>query len=433
MVKISFLGACQEVGRSAVLFESEKTGDTILCDYGTKMSSNDQNFPVHVSGKNLTAMVLTHAHIDHSGGIPLFYISGSVPLICTELTFRVTEILLQDMVSITESYLPFEKPEIDKMKRYAQFFAYNERKKVGKGTYITLYNAGHIPGSAVVLIEMDGKRLLYTGDINTTPTRLLNPFDPTEIPELDAIVTESTYGTIDHADRIKIEDEFLTDVKSVVDKKGIVVIPAFGVGRSQEMLMVLYRNSEAPYPVIVDGMARKVAYLYEKYPKMLRDPMALANAIDKAHFIQQRKSSAERDSVLETPGVIVSPSGMLKGGVSRMYVEKIQDDPNSAIFLVSYQIEATPGRVLLEKGELVDENLQNAVAVKSKYRHFDFSSHSGKTELLKMLQTLKFVNPTEKRVYCVHGEKETMMNFAESARAAGFIVETPIENQKYTL
>ena len=99
-----------------------------------KMSKDDQNFPVHVSGKNLTAIVLSHAHIDHSGGIPLFYISGSVPLFCTELTFKVTEILLQDMVNISETYLPFEKPEIDKMKRFTTFLNYNDRKKIGKST-----------------------------------------------------------------------------------------------------------------------------------------------------------------------------------------------------------------------------------------------------------------------------------------------------------
>ncbi len=124
-------------------------------------------------------------------------------------------------------------------------------------------------------------------------------------------------------------------------------------------------------------MARKVAFLYEKYPAMLRDPHALAIALEKATIIPQKRPGSDREEVLVAPGVIVLPSGMLKGGVSRMYAERVLNDENSAIFLVSYQIEDTPGRVLLNTGELVDSNLQNGIPAKSKYRHFDFSSLHG--------------------------------------------------------
>ena len=108
MVKIRFLGSCQEIGRSGVLIESDETSDAILCDYGTKMDYA-QLFPEHVSGKNLSAIVLSHSHIDHIGGAPLFYISGSVPLYCTELTYKVSEILLFDMLNISKDFLPFDK------------------------------------------------------------------------------------------------------------------------------------------------------------------------------------------------------------------------------------------------------------------------------------------------------------------------------------
>jgi putative mRNA 3-end processing factor len=257
--------------------------------------------------------------------------------------------------------------------------------------------------------------------------------DPTEFPEIDAVITECTYGTIDHQPRIEIEDEFHKEIQDVIDNKGLAVIPAFGVGRSQEILMVIYREGDAPYPVILDGMARKVAFLYGRYPNMLRDPDALSNALNKATIIPQKRPNSERDEALEAPGVIISPSGMLKGGVSRMYAERVQNNENSAIFLVSYQIEDTPGRVLLNTGELVDNDLAHGTPVKSKYRHFDFSSHAGGTELVNFINSLKFVIPEEKRVFCVHGEKDTMFSFADKLREIGFITETPTENQIFNL
>ena len=107
---------------------------------------------------------------------------------------------------------------------------------------------------------MDGKRILYTGDINSTQTQLLSPIDPTEFPEIDAVITECTYGTIDHQNRIEIEDDLHKSIQDVIDNKGMVIIPAFGVGRSQEILMVLFRENEVPYPVILNGMARKVCF-----------------------------------------------------------------------------------------------------------------------------------------------------------------------------
>src|SRR6056297_703885 len=182
MVKITFLGACREVGRSGVLIESEITGESVLCDYGTKFDKNGQLFPKHVSGKDLSAIVLTHSHIDHSGAIPLFYISGSVPLYTTKLTFDVTKVLLKDMLRISGAYLPFETEEIKKMKRNAQFLRYKQKINVGKDAWITLYNAGHIPGSAMALVEIDGKSILYTGDINSIETQLLNGLNARELP-----------------------------------------------------------------------------------------------------------------------------------------------------------------------------------------------------------------------------------------------------------
>ena len=432
MVKIKFLGACQEVGRSGVLIESEETQDAILCDYGTKMDDEGQQFPAHISGRNLSCIVLTHSHIDHCGGIPLFYISGSVPLICTKLTFEVTEILIHDMLKISQAYLPFEREELYKMRQYAQFLDYGKRKRVGRNSYVTLINAGHIPGSAMVLVEMDGKSILYTGDINTVSTQLLPGLDVNEVPPLDAIITETTYGTSDHLPREETENQLIENVNKTLESQGTVLIPAFGVSRSQELMMVLYKNGMVPYSVTIDGMARKISFLYEKYPAMLRDYDKFKFALGNSHMIDQRKRTTERNHAATTPGVVIAPSGMLKGGTSRFYAENIINDDKSTINLVSYQIEGTPGKILLEKGQFVnDDDPENGEAVKSEVNHFDFSSHSGKTDLIALLSHLQFKG--EKLVFCVHGDKEVMESFSENITGLGFHTEIPLEGQTFKI
>ncbi|UYP46464.1 Ribonuclease J [Candidatus Lokiarchaeum ossiferum] len=430
MVKIRFLGACQEVGRSGVLIESEETGDSILCDYGTK-TDYTQLFPEHVSGKDLSAIVLTHSHIDHCGGIPLFYISGSVPLFCTELTYQVSEILLQDMFKISQDYLPFGRNELYKMRKYVNYLDYGKRRRVGKKSFITLFNAGHIPGSALILIEMDGKKILYTGDINTIKTQLLNPANPEEIPPLDAIITETTYGTTDHSSRAEIEDKFMEEIHRVMEIKGIALVPAFGVSRSQEMLMVLNRDGSSSFHVTVDGMARKIATIYQRHQKMFRDGTALDQAIRASHMINQRRRDFERKKAATSPGVIVAPSGMLKGGTARYYAENIIEDPKNSFNLVSYQAEDTPGRYLLDHGKFIKNSPEDAIDVQAKVNHFDFSSHSGKSDLIAYLNQLKFTG--EKKVFCVHGESEVLLAFAKEIQELGYTTETPLMGQVFTL
>ncbi len=430
MVKIRFLGACQEVGRSGVLIQSEESGDSILCDYGTK-TDYTQLFPDHVSGKDLSAIVLSHSHIDHCGGLPLFYISGSVPLYCTELTFKISEILLQDMLKINQNYLPFGKFELLKMKKYINFMLYGQRRKVGKKSYITLYNAGHIPGSAMILVEMDGKKILYTGDINTTKTRLLDPADPKILPEIDCIITEATYGTTDHENRNEIEEQFNKEVNSILNNKGIVLIPAFGVARSQEMLMVLNKDGKPSHRVTLDGMARKIAVMYENYPGMFSDPKLFQKSINNTHFINQRKREQERKKAATSVGVIVAPSGMLKGGTARYYAENIISNENNAIYLVSYQIEDTPGRYLLDHSKYVLDDPEHPIPVNAAIKKYSFSSHSGKSDLIEFLSKIVFKD--KKSVFCVHGDSKVLISFTNEIKQLGYSAESPLMGQSYTI
>ncbi|QEE14910.1 MBL fold metallo-hydrolase [Promethearchaeum syntrophicum] len=429
MVKIRFLGACGEVGRSGVLIESEDTEDAVLCDYGKKMSG-EEVFPEHVSGKNLSGIVLSHSHVDHCGGIPLFYISGSVPLYCTELTYRVSEILLHDMLKITSQYLPFDKSELFKMRKYTRFLKYGQKKKIGSNTWVTLYDAGHIPGSAMILIEMDGKKILYTGDINTTETQLLKGVNPLEIPQIDAIITETTYGTTDHNSRNETEESFINSVNNVLDNEGIVLNAAFGVSRSQEIALVLTKNKDIPR-ITLDGMARRISKIYISFSDMLKNPKKYVNSMKKIHFIDQQKRDYERRKASSESGIVIAPSGMLKGGTARYYAENIINGENNAINLVSYQIDGTPGKILLEKGVYIDKNTKEEIKVKAQINHFDFSSHAGKSDLIEFLNKIKF--KSDKKVFCVHGDAEVMKEFASNISKLGYLAEIPENGQIFKI
>ncbi len=430
MVKIRFLGACREVGRSGVIVESEESGDKILLDYGVKSDAKTL-YPEHVSGRDLSAIVLSHSHIDHCGGIPSFYISGSVPLYCTKLTYTVSETLFYDMLRISQEYHPFGKSELKKMRNYVRFLPYLKRQKVGKQSWITLYNAGHIPGSAMILVEMDGKKILYTGDFNLTQTQLLAGVDVASIPPINAIITETTYGTTNHSPRKESENQLISKTQEIIDNEGIVLIPAFGVSRSQEILMVLSKNHDSTYPITVDGMARAVIQKYQNFPSMFRDFAEYSAMLNRIHMINQRNKKVERNRAATSSGVVVAPSGMLKGGTARYYAENIIHGTQNGIVLVSYQAEDTPGRVLLDTQKYqLDEN-QVPIEIQAQVHHLDFSSHSGKDDMIQFIRDLTFIG--EKRVFCIHGDEEVLLAFAESLEQSGFKTDCPYSDQKYEL
>lgn len=434
MVKISFLGSCREIGRSAILVESEKTNDRILMDYGIKMSGEEENFPEHVSGKDLTAIVITHSHIDHVGGTPLFYISGSVPLYMTELTFEVSEILLYDMMKISQFFLPFDNKAIVKMRRHIKFLNYKERRKIGTDSYITLFNSGHIPGSSMILLEIDGKTILYTSDFNSVQTQLMDPAIP-PLNKIDALITESTYGTSDHDPRIEVEKNFIESINRILDSgDSQVLVPAFGVSRSQEILMVLNKYN-IKYPIFCDGMARKIARIYDTYPKFFRSWREMSGAFDNTHFISQRNRFQEREKAKNTKGIVVAPSGMLKGGTARMYTENIIKNPNSAIYFVSYQMPESPGSVLLNEHKYVlnaRNNNSGTEDVPNEVKRFEFSSHSGKTDLIEFAEHCQFTSKN-KKIFIVHGEEEVSIAFSEELKKKGFDSQVPKQGEEFII
>jgi len=400
-MQLRFLGACQEVGRSAVAVKTATS--QILMDYGV-MINHEVGFPVHVSPRDLDAVVLTHAHLDHSGLIPLFYVqSPKLPVYSVEPTFKLTTVLVRDMIKLSGYYLPYEYIDLETMLNHAVPVDYRSQFSIGDSK-IMLVNAGHIPGSAQVIVENEGKRVLYTGDFNLVPTHLVSGADR-EYGNLDALVIESTYAAQDHPDRAESEREFVLACKEVVEGGGTVLVPAFGVGRSQEIICML-ADHNFTHPVFVDGMALDAIRMLEEFPNALKDQQLFRRAMRDA---DQIRNWHDRRRAARTPGVIVSPAGMLKGGASVFYMESIALKEGNGIFLVSYQVEGSPGRILLEEGQFILHG--KARKVKARVEKFDFSSHGGKTQLQ---ETLKLVDKRT-RVFVIHGEESNCKGLADWA------------------
>jgi len=387
-LRIGFLGGTQEVGRIAITVGSEKT--QVLLDYGA-MLNHEPGFPMHVPPKDVDAILLSHSHLDHSGAIPIFYIQGKKPLYTNRISMELNQLLISDFIHLSSYYLPFEYIELKSMMQNSKHVDFDTEQRIGDLSF-QFKNAGHIPGSVQTLIEAEGKRVLYTGDFNLTETKLLQGAKM-DYKDLDIVIIESTYANEEHTERKELEKRFVDACTDVAESGGTVLVPAFGVGRSQELACVLAAY-HFEYPVTLDGMAREVSKVMMNYPQFLKDQRAFADAIHSTNWVEGWR---DRRRATKMPGVIISPAGMLKGGPAMFYISKIGKKSNNAVFLVSYQIPGTPGKELLEKGICVIDGKMRKV--KAQVQHFDFSSHCGAGELQEALKRLG----GKPKVYVVHG------------------------------
>jgi len=371
-----------------------------LLDYGV-MVNHEPGFPMHVPPKDVDAIILTHSHLDHSGAVPIFHIQERKPVYGTRLSFDLANVLISDFIHLSGYYLPFEYIELRSMLRSCIHVDYRTKKNVGDVQF-QLLDSGHLPGSGQVLVENGEKRLLYTSDYNSLDTRLLHGADK-DYGKLDAMIVESTYADEEHPDRTTLEKEFVESVVEVVENGGTVLIPAFSVGRSQEVACILAAY-HFEYPVTIDGMTREVNRILMNHVAYLRDPKLFMDAVHGSTWVEGWK---DRRTATKKPGVVISPAGMLKGGPSVFYVQKVGKKQHNAVFLVSYQVPGTPGRELMEKGRCVIDGKMRKV--KARVERFDFSSHCGASQLQETVKGLEG-SPT---VYVVHGAERNCERFAK--------------------
>lgn len=412
MTAITILGSGNEVGRSAVIVDTNS--DRFLLDYGLEVQDTTvpikPNFP-------LTAMFITHAHVDHSGMIPELYKRGwDGNVYGTPATFGIVNLLLKDSIKVQRKRgeIPhFLHEHIKIMNKYWKMLDYNRPVKF-KNSTVKLLSAGHIPGSSCPLLETGKKRILYTGDLKMTDTRLINGSDVWK-EDVDVLVMESTYHYKNHPDRKKLEDDLKEIVQNTVHNNGTVLIPSFAVGRTQELLSILH---DLNIPIYLDGMGIEATEIMLNYPKYLRDPKKLRNAFSRA--IKVSKSSYRKEA-LNNPCIVISTAGMLNGGPIGYYIKRLHQREDCALVLTGYQVEGTVGRRVMEEGRYVNEGID--VKPKMPIHTMDFSAHCGRDGLLKLV---KKTNP--EKVIVVHGDGTP--KFAEELRGMGFDAYAPKNGDK---
>ncbi len=402
-MEIEFLGGAGEVGRSAILIN-----DSLLLDYGIK-TDNPPQYPI--GDVDPDAVVVSHGHLDHAGAVPAL-LSGSArpPIHWTPPTRALALRLAEDTLKLhgnTPQCL-FTETHVQRVTQVSETHPYRESFEAA-GHEVTFFNAGHIPGSAHVLVDDGETRLLYTGDFHTDRQRLVT--ETTARPDADVVLTESTYSDVDHSDRDKLEAQFVESVRTTIWQGGTVIVPVFAIGRAQELLLVCEANDIDCY---LDGMAKGITKTLRQYPEHVRDADALQRAVSNARFVTGK--DGQRKRLTEKNTVILTTAGMLGGGPVVSYIPQIRGDPTNKIALTGYQVEGTPGRELVETGSASFDG--QIMPVSAQVEQYDFSAHADRGGLREFLSAYP-----ETPILVNHGEE--CAAFADRLAADGYDVRAP--------
>jgi putative mRNA 3-end processing factor len=398
-MKLTFLGGVDEVGSLGIVLETRFK--KLLLDYG--FSPHDPpKYPIKPPA--LDGFLLSHAHLDHSGMSAWIAGNRRCPIFATPPTQLVAELLARDSLKIAQKEGwkdPFQEHDIEALQEAWRTVAFGERFDV-EGLAVEPVSAGHIPGSTMFHVE-GASSVLFTGDLNTIPTRLMKPAKP--VP-CDTLIIESTYAGKDHAPRAELEADFLDAIDAVVERGGVAIVPAFAVGRTQEILMVLKRGG---FETWLDGMGRTVTELYLENPEFIRDFEALERALEDVEVVRSPKG---REMAMRGD-VIVTTSGMVEGGPVFHYLSKLERDRRNAVFLTGYQVKGTGGRQILDTGTYEADGVRHEVS--AEVRKFDFSAHLGHSDVVKFAGACD-----PERIALIHGENRELL--AEPLRKEGFEV-----------
>ncbi len=408
-MELKFLGGAQEVGRSAILLKDERN---IMLDFGIKLDHKTE-YPITIP--KIDALVISHAHLDHSGFSPGIYNEASIPTFGTMPTLSLSKLLLEDSLNIAKrqhTKVRFHKRQINALSSRYTSLEYGSSAGFGKFD-ITLYDAGHISGSAITLVEKPhakgNKRILYTGDFKLSEQTL---HKGAEIVDSDVLITESTYALRKHPDRSTVISDLIAGIKEVLQEGGTALLPVFAVGRSQEVLSILYKNGLTG-STFVDGMARKATTIALNYPRFISNPAILEEAIKETTWIGERN---ERKAALDGPSIIVTTAGMLNGGPVLDYITKL--NKNSKIFLTGYQVEGTNGRSLMEKGYITIDGEKRKISTPVSFH--DLSAHADIDDILNYVK-----KSSPNKVVCVHGDPDSATTLADKLAADGFETFAP--------
>ncbi len=435
-VRITCLGGGRQVGRSCFLLHTPNSKILLDCGINPAIAEGPEKFPYLNVGEigdinSIDAIILTHAHLDHSGLISYLYKMGyRGPIYMTAPTRDIAALLALDFIEVAykQAASPlYKSDDIREMVRHSICLDYGEVTDITKDIRITLYNAGHVLGSAEVHINIGNglHNLVYTGDMKYAKTRLLDPAI-NYFPRIETLIVESTYGSKNDIlpPMHEAEEKFIELAKKTIERKGKILLPELGLGHAQETVLRVeeaVRTGKLPkIPVYLDGMIWDINAIHTAYPDFLSSSVRNQVFQDNNPFVsdvlRRVGSPAERKEVLEGgPCIIIATSGMLTGGASFEYFKNLADNPNNLIIFECYQAIGSLGR-RVQEGEkdifLSQENTGQKITVKLQVETLSgLSAHSGRNELMQYVSRL---TPKAKKIIINHGESSKCLDLASS-------------------
>jgi uncharacterized protein len=438
-LRITFFGAAREVGRSCILVESKQA--KIILDAGIKLGEVEEHPLIDDSIlKSIDAVVISHAHLDHCGYLPHMFSNGyDGPVYSLKPTLELVNVIVNDYLKISKPK-EVNKEGVGKLPNHYKFVDYHEEFRV-KDMALKLVPAGHILGSAMIEVRDGEHRLLYTGDINLKGTKLLDPAY-TEYLNADTVITESTYGgdKDEFAAEHTVLNAVVASMKDTINKGGKIIIPSFAVGRAQEVLFILddyIRSGVLPkVPVYIDGMITKAMRIYRHNVIFCKDEIQkriLMSEDDpfKSPNFNPVEGKEERAKVMKSQGaaIIVTTSGMLKGGPVMRYLERMAGDARNKMLLVSYQAPGTPGREIQDGARDIEVRPGHKVKLSLKIENYHLSAHADRPQLLRLIAKIQGL----KRIYIIHGEEQKSKEFMDALKARHYEVHLPELTKTYEL
>ena len=427
------MGGVKQVGRSCFVVITPESKIMLDCGINPGENQSYNAYPridwFNFNLEDLDAIIISHAHIDHQGFLPtLFKFGYRGPVYCPEPTLPLMNLLQTDSVKISKAngtYLPYELRDVNEVIKYCIPIPYGKPTDISPDITITLNNAGHIMGSATVHINISGTHnILYTGDYKYAKTQLLDSAI-SNYPRVETVITESTYGsnTDIMPDQLTVYNTFTESINNTLKQGGKVLIPVPAVGRAQEIMLVLDKEMREgrliESPIFIEGMISEASAIHMSYAHYLgyevrKSVLEGINPFQSSYFTSINGLSKREDVFNdESPSIIMATSGMLEGGPSVEYFKEISPNPLNKIIFVSYQINGTLGRRVLDgtisEASMIDKNgKMKIVPVRCSKQKIDgFSGHSDFNQILSFISRIK-----PKRVLVNHGEKSKSENIA---------------------
>jgi metallo-beta-lactamase family protein len=452
-MEITFLGAAREVTGSCHLVSV--SGSKVVLDFGMfqgrRSDANTKNAQLPFAVDELTAVVLSHAHIDHSGRLSMLARHGYAgPVYATPATHDLCAIMLADSAHLQEKDADFltrrgrpvaaplyDMTDVALILSRMRCIPYDTPFDVAPGMRCTFVEAGHILGSASIVLDCtEGgatRRLVYSADVGRWGLPIIR--DPRPPQGADVVLLESTYGNRDHTSVEQMPKRLAEIVRETAAKGGRVIIPAFAVGRTQELLYDLHRLTRAhaipSIPIVLDSpLAIAATSVFATNPEAHDRSEALVNEVDdlfdfdRVEFTRDTAASKALNT-RQGPMIIIAASGMAEGGRVLHHLAHGAPDPRNTILIVGFQAEHTLGRRIVERRPTLKVYGED-VPLRARVEVLDgYSAHADRRELHRWIDAVR--GPTRRAlpVYLVHGEPEAQDALAETLRADGYKVTAP--------